>query len=118
MAGKRVLSGESVLNTDIKFELEKTEKSTLYLVVSRFQNNAYVHIRKYYNDHPSRFGVTFKTHDWYELVEYMETESTHPKSFEKCDVKKLKGGSLVLSSLVSDMDLYLRVEPISVLLKR
>lgn len=105
---KRDCDGEMVANDDIKFELEKTEKSTLYGVVTKFMNATYIHIRKYYKNKPTRFGVCFTVEDWYKFVPYLGDDSSNKGTFGKIEGRRSSNGTLILKSIKSDMELYVK----------
>ena len=64
------LNTAKMSENDIKIEVEKSDHATLYGVVPSFKNKIYIHIRKYYNNQPSKFGVCFPMKEWYEFIAF------------------------------------------------
>ncbi len=118
MPNKRARSNDCGDNTDISITLEQLEKSKLNVVVSRFNNKAYIHIRKYFNGNPTQYGVHFEHEDWKDFIAFVNDPTRQYELFTKCEGKKIKNGTLVMSSLTAEMDLYIKKEAIVELKKR
>ena len=102
---------------DIKFELLKNEKCTLFAVVTKFNKNSYIHIRKYYNDLPTKYGICFREKEWYEFVSFVHSELER-KTMEKIDIRKHTNGDYHLKSRQKDFTLYIRKDTIESLKNR
>jgi len=96
---------------DLKFELEVSDKCTVYAVVCVFHNDTYIHIRRYYHDKPSRFGVSFKVTQWFKFIEFMkdcapgmkykgETTECIVTKNNSLDFKSTKGGDFYITNHV------------------
>ncbi len=118
MSVKRSNSGSVVGSEDIRFELEKADKSILYAVIGNFNNFTYVHLRKYYNDFPSKFGISFKLDEWFTFIKYIQKDTSVSETIERHEVRKLNNGTIVIKSQHSEMELFVRTNACAVLLKR
>ena len=108
-----------MLDEDSMFELKKTENAILYAVVSGFNKNTYVHVRKYYNGRPTKYGINFNVADWYEFIAFLTKQPTGSASFGKVEVRMLMGGNLVANtSAQPDVSIFIRKSPIEQILKR
>ena len=114
---KRVYE-ETFTNEDVKFEIEEGKRHKLFVTVSPFMGDTYIHIRKYYNNLPSKYGVCFRTKEWYYFISYVNSNKEESTIEEKVEMKKLKNGTMLLSSLKAPMELYIRKPVMDVLLAR
>ena len=104
---------------DIKIELEKSDHATLYVVVSSFKNNIYIHIRKYYNNQPSKFGVCFLIKEWYEFIVFFKHKvDDGRKTMERVDVRRMKTGALQLTYLRNESTVYMKKSAVEALITR
>ena len=117
MSTKRTSTGEAVDSVGSKFHLDKTDKAILYAVVSPFNGVTYVHLRKYYNDLPTKFGVCFPAKDWFEFVNFVN-DSTTQFSTENIDCHKTKNGAINLKCEKKDVTLYLKKTDVESLILR
>ena len=105
-------------NDDIKFEIEDGMRHKLFVTVSPFMGDTYIHIRKYYNNLPSKYGVCFRTKEWYDFITYVQSAAEESSIAEKVEMKKMKNGTMLLSSLKAPMELYIRRPAMDALLTR
>ena len=118
MACKRKYDGENVGVEGERIELEVAEKSVLLAVVSHFYGKSYVHIRRYYSNLPSKYGVCLPSVDWYEFLQFLK-DAKRPNNcmIGQMEVKVMKNGSLHLISHKTDVDLFVKKPALDNLLK-
>ena len=119
MSVKRSHTGEPVGEANYKFELEHNDNSILYAVVSTFNNVPYVHLRKYYNNLPTKFGVCMAPKYWWSFVNFLQ-DADIGAQFATPDIqcRKTKNGSVNLSCAKKDMSLYVKKTAIDSLMLR
>ena len=119
MSTKRYHTGEAVEGAGIKFQLEQNDNSILYVVVSKFNNIAYVHIRKYYNDLPTKFGICLPVKCWYDFVGFIQ-DPTNAQQFSTRDLecRKTNNGSLYFICQKKDLSLYIKKPAVDSLILR
>ena len=119
MSVKRSHTGEPVGEANYKFELEHNENSVLYAVVSTFNNNPYIHLRKFYNNLPTKFGVCMPPKYWWDFVKFLQ-DPNGGAQFSTPDIhsRKSKNGSVNISCDKKDMSLYIKKTAIDSLLLR
>ena len=120
MSTKRSHTGEAVEGGDLKFQLEQNGNAILYAVVSKLNNNTYVHIRKYYNDLPSKFGVCLPVKCWYDFVKFLQDPTNPPKQFSTKDLecRKTKNGSINFNCEKKDLSIYIKKSAVDSLILR
>ena len=102
---------------EVKFEIEKAEKSTLYAVISQFRNVTYVHLRKYYYGAPSKYGVCMGVKDWCDFIQFVN-DGGEKFSTSKVQIHKKKNGVYELTTIKTDFTLYLKASTMESLNKR
>ena len=119
MSTKRTITGDAVGTGGTKFQLEQTDNSFLYAVVSPFNGTTYVHLRKYYNDLPSKLGVCFPVKEWYDFVKFVIDSSSETQfSTPTIACRKSKNGSINLSCEKKDVSIYIKKTAIDSLVLR
>ena len=120
MSIKRSHTGEAVEGANLKFQLEQNGNAILYAVVSKFNNIAYVHLRKYYNDLPSKFGVCLPVKCWYDFVKFLQDPTNPPKQFstKDLDCRKTKNGSINFNCEKKDLNIYIKKSTVDSLILR
>lgn len=114
---KRNIEGSSKGN-EFKFELERGDTSILYAVVSKFMGESYIHIRKYYNEKPTTYGVCFKLEAWYDFVPYLTQDTKEKYTDGSIQVEKLANNVVRCVSLKTDMDIFIRKPAMDILYAR
>ena len=119
MSTKRSHTGEAIEEAGFKFQLEQNGSAILYAVVSKFNNLTYVHLRKYYNDLPSKFGVCLPVKCWYDFVKFLQ-DPTNPKQFstKDLDCRRTKNGSLNFNCEKKDLSIYIKKPAVDSLILR
>ena len=78
-----------------------------------------MHVRKFFNGRPTKYGSNFYVTDWYEFIAFLIKHPEGSASFGKAEVRMMKGGTLVANtSTQSDVSILVRKSPIEHRLKR
>ena len=102
---KRSSDYNTALEGEERFELEKGEQFTLFLVISKLNGVWRVHIRKYFQGTShTRYGVCFSLPQWYDFVRYVETGEDKMMGFT---VTEKPTGVMTIKADKKDVVVYL-----------
>ena len=71
MSLKRSITNDNA--NEKKFQLDKQGDACLYITVSQFRGDIYIHIRKYFKENPTKFGFWFKPEERWRIAKHLQT---------------------------------------------